>query len=303
MSYFMNEEQRLIKQSVRDFCQAPSTQKMIGESYQKGGFPIDCWHAAANMGFIGVSIPEGYGGQGHDMSTELMVMEELGNNGFPVTGAIVAHNLGMLAIYYWGTEEQKKKYLVPAASGKAIVCGAFTDPAGSFNFPEWGMTVEEDGTDFILNGSKVMVTNAVISDIKIIFGKDLEHGDSKHAFIVEKENPGLSGQKEQKIVPDIADWGTVNFKNVRIPRANKLDGKDCDIPWLSLGFLTTAMMSYSLANSAFYKTLAFCQQRTRYGKPLTDLQTVSHRLVNMAISNETSKSLLYNAARLWDEKS
>jgi len=301
MSYFLTEEQSLIKQSVREFCQAPSTLKMIGECYQRGGFPMECWQAAADMGFIGVSIPEAYGGQGHDMTTELMVMEELGNNGFPVTGAIVAHNLGMLAIYHWGTEEQKKKYLVPAASGKAIVCGAFTDPAGSFNFPEWGMSVEEDGDEFVLNGSKVMVTNAVVSDIKIIFGKDLEHGDSKHAFIVEKETSGLSGQAEQKIVPDIADWGTVSFKNVRVPRANKLNGKDCEAPWLSLGFLTTAMMSYSLANIAFAKTLAFTKQRTRYGKPLTDLQTVSHRLVNMAINNETSKSLLYNAARLWDE--
>ncbi len=302
MSYFLTEEQSLIKQSVREFCQAPSTLKMVGECYQRGGFPMECWQAAADMGFIGVSIPEAYGGQGRDMTTELMVMEELGNNGFPVTGAIVAHNLGMLAIYHWGTEEQKKKYLVPAASGKAIVCGAFTDPSGSFNFPEWGMSVEEEGDEFILNGSKVMVTNAVISDIKIIFGKDLEHGDSKHAFIVEKGTSGLSGQAEQKIVPDIADWGTVSFKNVRVPRANKLDGKDCETPWLSLGFLTTAMMSYSLANIAFAKTLAFCQQRTRYGKPLTDLQTVSHRLVNMAINNETSKSLLYNAARLWDEE-
>jgi len=302
MSYFMTEEQSLIKQSVREFCQAPATQAMIAKCYQTGGFPMECWQAAAEMGFIGVSIPEAYGGQGHDMTTELIVMEELGNNGYPVTGAIVAHNLGMLAIYYWGTEAQKQKYLVPAASGKAIVCGAFTDPAGSFNFPEWGMTVEEAADEFILNGSKVMVTNAVVSDIKIIFGRDLEHGDSKHAYIVEKDTPGVSGQKEQKIVPDIADWGSLNLKNVHIPKANKLDGKNCEIPWLSLGFLTTAMMAYSMANVAFAKTLAFARQRTRYGKPMTDLQTVSHRLVNMGISNETSKSLLYNAARLWDEE-
>lgn len=302
MSYFLTEEQALIKQSVRDFCQSPATQKMIMECYQRGGFPIECWQAAADMGFIGVSIPEAYGGQGHDMYTELLVMEELGNNGFPVTGAIVAHNLGMLAIYYWGNEEQRQKYLVPAAAGTKIVCGAFTDPSGSMNLPEWGMAVEEEGDEYIINGSKVMVTNAVISDIKIIFGRDLDHGDSKHAYIVEKGTPGLSGQAEPKIVPDLADWGTINLKNVRVPKANKLDGTRSDVPWLSLGFLTTAMMSYSLANIAFAKTVAFTKQRTRYGKPLTDLQTVSHRLVNIAIANETSHNLLYTAARLWDEE-
>lgn len=302
MSYFLTEEQNLIKNAVRDFCQSPSTLKMIGEAYQKGGFPIECWKAAADMGFIGISIPEQYGGQGHDLTTELLVLEEMGNNGFPITGAIVAHNLGMLAIYYWGTEEQKQKYLVPAASGKSICCGAFTDPAGSYNFPEWGLKVEEDGDDYVINGSKVMVTNAVISDIKIVFGPNLETGDSRHAYIVEKGSPGVSGQQEQKMVPDLADWGTVTLNNVRVPKANKLDGSKCDVPWLSVGFLTTAMLSYSLGCIGFAKALAFTKQRTRYGKPLTDLQAISHRLVNMAIRNETSKSLLYNAARLWDEE-
>lgn len=302
VSYFLTEEQVLIKNSVRDFCQNPETLKMVMGAYQRGGFPLDCWQAAADMGFIGVSIAEEYGGQGRDLTTELLVLEEMGNNGFPIGGAIVAHNLGMLAIQYWGTEEQKQKYLVPAASGKAICCGAFTDPAGSFNFPEWGMNVTKDGSDYIINANKVMVTNAVISDIKIIFGMDPKLGDSNHAYIVEKGAEGVAGQAEQKMVPDLADWGTVSLKNVRVPEANRLNGENCKVPWLSLGFLTTAVLSHSLAQIAFVKTLAFTKQRTRYGKPLTDLQTISHRLVNMAIANETSRSLIYNAARLWDEE-
>ena len=301
MSYFLTEEQELIKNSVRDFCQNPDTLKMVMNAYQRGGFPMDCWQAAANMGFIGVSIPEEYGGQGHNLTTELLVLEEMGKNGFPMGGAIVAHNLGMLAIYYWGTEEQKQKYLVPAAAGKAICCGAFTDPSGSFNFPEWGMNITEDGDDYIVNATKVMVTNAVLSEIKIVFGNNTKLGDSDHAYIVEKGMEGVSGQAEQKLVPDLADWGTVNLKNVRVPKSNRLDGSKCEVPWLYLGFLTTAVLSHSLGQIGFGKTLAFTKQRTRYGKPLTDLQAISHRLVNMAISNETSRALIYSAARLWDE--
>ena len=213
-----------------------------------------------------------------------------------------AHDLSILPLLYWGTEEQKQKYLVPLASGKAIGCGAVTDPAGLNNYPEWGLTITEDGDDYIINGTKVLVTNAHAADIKVIFGKPTGSYFDQ-VYVVEKDMPGVeTGFNEHKIVPGNADWGTVNLKNVRIPKGNKVVDSGIGMAWFGPSFLSISLTALVLGELGFQKTMAFAKQRTRYERPMTDLQAVSHRLVNMAINNELSRSLIYNGIRLWDEK-
>jgi len=303
MSYFMTEEQTLIQKSVHEFCQNPETQKVIAEDNQKPGFPWGSWKLLSEMGYVGISIPEEYGGQGHDETTQLIVIEALGAYGYPALEALAGHTLGFLPIYYWGTEEQKQKYLVPLASGKKLCCGALTDPAGSFNFGGWGFEPKKDGDDYILNGSKVMVTNAVASDIKVIFAKNEAGGDFGKMFIVEKDTPGLeTGHQEARIVPGPSDWGTISMKNVRVPKENVVIDNGFGAKWAAPSFNVAAIMGLTLGQAAFAMALNYTKQRTRYDRPLTDLQAVSHRLVNMAIKNETSKTLIYTAAGLWDEQ-
>jgi Acyl-CoA dehydrogenases len=302
MSYFMTEEQQVIQKSVHEFCQSPETKKVIAEDNKKGGFAWGSWKLLADMGYIGVAIPEEYGGQGRDCTTELIVVEALGAYGHPCLEALAAHNLGMMPILYWGTEEQKQKYLVPLASGKNVCCGALTDPAGSLNFGGWGFDPKKDGDDYILNGSKVTVTNVEASDIKIIFGKNDAGGDFGKMFVVEKGTPGLeTGHQEARVVPGPSDWGTLTMKNVRVPKEDVIIDNGFGAKWTAPSFNLAALLSLTLGQAAFGMALNYTKQRTRYGRPLTDLQAVSHRLVNMAIKNESGKTLIYTAARLWDE--
>ncbi|NLW43892.1 MAG: acyl-CoA/acyl-ACP dehydrogenase [Syntrophomonadaceae bacterium] len=302
MSYFLTEEQQLIRNSVREFCLDPSTRQAASADRKQGGFPYESWKLVAEKGYIGAYVPEAYGGQGYDFTTYFVILEMLSKMGNPASMVMGAHDLAILPLLYWGTEEQKKKYLVPLASGKAIGCGAVTDPAGLNNYPEWGMTVAEDGDDFVINGTKVLVTNAHAADIKIVFGKPSgSYFDT--VYIVEKDMPGVeTGFNEQKIVPGKADWGTVNLKNVKVPKANRVVDNGFGMYWFGPSFLSVCLSALTLGDTAFEKTLAFCKQRTRYERPLVDLQAVSHRLVNMAINNEISRNLIYNAIRLWDEQ-
>lgn len=302
MSHFLTEDQALIKNSVREFCQAPSTQKLVMEAYQKGGFPMDCWKAAAEMGYIGAWVPEEYGGQGYDFSTYCLILEELANNMFPIGGALSGHNIAMLALNYWGTEEQKQKFLVPLAKGEKIGCGALTDPAGLANYPEWGFTATETEDGYVLNGSKMLTTNSEVAEIKCIFGRPAA-GKLDHMFIVEKGMPGCEdSQHEIKLVPDAkADWGTITMKDVKVPKMNKIADNGFGASWMGPSYLLLCVQAMILAEKGFLKTLMFARERTRYGRPLTDLQTVSHKLADIAISNEASRALIYTASGLWDK--
>jgi alkylation response protein AidB-like acyl-CoA dehydrogenase len=303
MSYFMTEDQILIQNSVHEFIKKPETQKAIAADNAQHGFPERTWKLLVEMGYVGISIPEEYGGQGHDFTTELIVNEVLATYAYPGSIPLAGHSLGMAAIYYWGTEEQKKKFLVPLASGKLLCCGAATDPAGSTNITEWGLTYKEEGKDYILNGTKVIVTNADRADIKVVFGRDGDDGNRvSRAFIVEKGTPGLeTGYQEAQLLPGPHDWGTISLKNVRIPKSNCIVDNGFGNKWLSLGFNNVGLACLATAQVAFGMALKYTSQRTNSGRPLTNLQAVAHRLMNMAVANETTKTLVYTAARLWDE--
>lgn len=291
----------LIKNSVLEFCQDPGSQKVAAEDRQKGGFPLASWKLAAEQGYISAFVPEEFLGAGHSLQTYFIILEELSRNGFPAASAMGAHDLGVLPLLSWGTPEQREKYLVPLASGKAIGCGAVTDPAGLTNFPEWGLTVTEDGEDLVINGSKMLVANAHVSDIKVIFGQP-DHGHFDKVYIVEKGTSGLeTGYQEKKTVPGNADWGSISMKNVRIPKSNQVLDNGMGMAWFGPSFLSIALTAMVMGETAFNMAKSFTMQRTKYDRPLSDLQSVSHRLVNMAVNNETSRNLIYAGARLWDE--
>jgi alkylation response protein AidB-like acyl-CoA dehydrogenase len=303
MSYFMTEDQALIQRSVHEFCQKPATQKAVEEDRKKHSFPEATWKLLVDQGYIGISVPEEYGGQGRDFTTELIVNEVLATYAYPALECVFGHSLGMAAIVHWGTEEQKKKFLPALASGEKVCCGAATDPAGSTNVTEWGLTYKEDGDDYILNGTKVLVTNAHRSDVKVIFGREGDNGNCySRLFIVEEGTPGLeTGHQETQLIPGPHDWGTINLKNVRIPKFNCIVDNGFGIKWLSLGFSNVGLAAMATAQVAFGMTLKYTTQRTNSGQPLNHLQAVAHRLINMAVSYETSKALIYAGAKLWDE--
>ncbi|MDO4400211.1 MAG: acyl-CoA dehydrogenase family protein [Coriobacteriia bacterium] len=303
MSYFMTDEQELLKQAVADFCQSPQAQAAIEADRAKGGFPRQCWDLLAENGFIGMSIPEEYGGQGQTVVSELIVSEVLGDFGYPALEALAGHELGCAVLYYWGTEEIKQKYLTPCAKGEKVCCGGATDPAGSFNMTEWGLNYTDDGDAVIVSGQKVVVTNAETADVKVIFGKEAGGNTQSCAFVIEKDWPGvINGGQEQRLIPGTDDWGSIFLDGVRVPKENVLRGSDTSVNlWTALGFNNGALMTLTIGRTAMNLALKYTSERTNSGRPLNQLQKVAHRLVDMGIVIDICKASIYTAARLWDE--
>lgn len=301
MTHFLTDDQKLIRQSVREFCQDPQTMRAAAADKQKGGFPAESWKLAAEQGYIAAYVPQAFGGMGYDLTTYFVILEELSRSGHPAANSMGAHDLGIFPLLYWGTDEQKQKYLTPLGSGRAVACGAVTDPAGLSNFPEWGLSATEDSDGYVLNAAKVMVSNAHVSDTKVIFGTPTA-GHFDNVYLVDKGTDGLeTGYQEKKLIPGVSDWGSLSLKNVRIPRANKVIDNGFGQFWLGASFLSIALTALVLGEAGFTMALNYSSQRTKYGRPLTELQSVSHRLMNMAVRNETSRDLIYAGARLWDE--
>lgn len=303
MSYFLTEDQKLIVQSVDEFCAQHHIQGMCGAAREKWQFSRELWKEAAKQGYIGAAIPEEYGGMGYDLTTYFLIAEQLAKNSFPLSGAMAGHSLGLLPILNWGTEEQKEKWLPGIANGDIVLAGSVTDPAGLGNFPEWGMTETEIDNGYIIDATKVMSTNAVTADLKIVFGRP-SPGKSQfdHVYVIEKDLPGVeTGDQERKLMPDCGDWGTVVINNVEVPKDHRIDDNGTGYYWLGPSFLFLALQAMVMGYGAFKMTYEYTTQRTRYGRPLTAVQSVSHKLADMAIHNETSRSLIYTAAKLWDE--
>ena len=303
MSYFMTDEQALLKEAVEQFCQAPATLEAIEkDNANPGKFPRNCWDLLAEAGFIGMSIPEEYGGQGQDIVTELIVSEVLGDFGYPALENLAGHQLGCAVLYYWGSEEIRKKYLTPCAKGEWVCAGAATDPSGSFNMSEWSISAREDGDDYVVNGSKVVVTNADTADVKVVFGLDETHTRQGCAFVIEKGMPGVeTGEQEGRLFPGPQDWGSIYLSDVRIPKENVLRPNEMGNKWTALGFNNGALMTMTIGRTAWKLAMKFCSERTNSGRPLTQMQKVAHRLADMATLCDMAKASIYTAGRLWDE--
>lgn len=301
MSYFMTEDQKLIVQSVHEFCTSPSTQALVAE--ERGKFPRKCWKAAAEQGYIGALIPEEYGGQGYDFTTFFLIVEELTKCGSPITGALAAHYLGMLVILYWGNEEVKRKYLPGIASGDIILCGAMTDPAGSSSFDEYDVKEEKVDGGWKMTTRKVMVTNARNSDVKVILGRPLPGNDrSGIAYIIDGDTPGIEvAESETKLIPDGSDWGGISFNDVFVPDQNRLVDDGVGLNWLGTSLLLLSTNTMVMGQAAFKYAMNYCTQRTRYGKPIASIGSVGSRIADMVIRNELSRAIIYDAIRLWDE--
>ena len=301
MTLFLTDDQKLIQQAVREFCENPATQEIAAADKAVGGFPHASWELAAKQGYIGAWVPEEYGGLGYDMTTYYVILEELTRRGFPAANSMGGHDLALLPLVYWGTEEQKSKFLPGLASGEKIASGAVTDPAGLSNYPMWGFTAEEDDDGYIINAQKVMVSNAHVSDVKVIFGKPAgSHFDS--VFVVSKSTPGVeTGFQESKLVPGQSDWGSINLKDVRVPKINRVVDNGFGQKFLGASFSSLALTALVLGENGFTLAMNYAAQRQKYGRPLNSLQTVSHKLMDMAVCGQAGRAFVYNTARLWDE--
>lgn len=296
MSNFFNEDQLLLRESIRRFMDEEVRPRAL-EIDKTHDFPMDLYKRCAELELTGITVPTEYGGMGGDMTTELMLMEELGR-ACPALGLIVDVNY-----YCMGTlldkasPEQKQKYLPKMVTGEIIGAISSTEPPGSSNQREWGIGAVRDGDYYIVNTSKIFCTSSRYFGV-VVLAVMTPEGPIK--LIIDRETPGLSsGHVEHKMGLHGSDSGTLVLKDVRVPAANAIPymgGSRSIIPFMDVG-----AVCLGVAQEAFDKTYAYLSQRSKCGGIITQVGYVGVELAKIATEIELARNMVYSAGRMVEE--
>lgn len=308
MDFRLTEEQEMIRKMVREFSEnqvAPTAT----ERDEEERFDRDIFEQMAELGLTGIPWPEEYGGAGADYQSYVIAVEELSRVDASIGVTLSAHvSLASWPIYKFGTEEQKQKFLRPLAEGKKMGAYCLTEPGSGSDSAGMRTTAVKDGDEYILNGSKIFITNAGEAETYIVFA--VTDPAAKHkgvsAFIVEKGMPGFTmGKKEKKLGIRSSLTLAVHFDNVRVPKENLLgeEGQGFKIAMMTLdgGRNGIAAQALGIAQGAYEAALNYAKERVQFGKPISALQAIQFKLADMATKIEAARLLTYQAAWLEDQ--
>lgn len=305
MNFELTEEQNLIRDMVRTFAEtevAPSAE----ERDEQETFDRDLMFGRlGELGLTGIVFPEEYGGAGADYLSYAIAVEELSRVCGSTGVTLSAHlSLGSNPIYLAGSEEQKKKFLTPLAQGEAMGAFGLTEPSAGSDAGGTKTVAVQDGDDYIINGSKIFITNAGEADIYVVFARTDKDAQKHHgisAFIIEKGTPGFTfGKKEKKLGIRSSPTLELVFENCRVPKENLLgeEGKGFKIAMKTLdgGRIGIASQALGIAQGALDATVKYVTEREQFNKPISAFQGVQFQLADMATQIEASRLLVYNAA-------
>ena len=267
-------------------------------------FPYETVEKMAKAGMMGIPYPKEYGGEGGDTVGYIMAVEEL-SRVCGTTGVILsAHtSLGSWPIYQYGNEEQKQKFLRPLASGEKLGAFGLTEPNAGTDASGQQTTAVLDGDEYILNGSKIFITNAIAGDIYVVMAMTDKSKGNKgiSAFIVEKGTPGFSfGVKEKKMGIRCSATSELIFEDCRIPKENLLgkEGQGFKIAMSTLdgGRIGIAAQALGLAQGALDETVKYVKERVQFGRPLSKFQNTQFQLADMEVKVQAARHLVYQAA-------
>ncbi|MDD7463657.1 MAG: acyl-CoA dehydrogenase [Anaerococcus sp.] len=303
----LNKDYEDMRQAFREFAENEVAPMAI-EVDEKHMFPEENVKKMQELGFMGIPFAEEYGGQGADTLTYVLAVEEL-SKVCATTGVIVSAHTSLCAdsINKFGTEEQKQKYLVPLASGEALGAFALTEPDAGTDAAGQKTVAVKDGDDYILNGTKIFITNGKYADTYIVFAMtDKAQGTRGiSAFIVEKGMPGFDfGTIEDKMGIKGSSTAELIFQDVRVPKENMLgeEGHGFKIAMQTLdgGRIGIAAQALGIAEGALNKSIKYVKERQQFGRPIAKFQNTQFKLAEMAIEIEAARNLVYKAAALKD---
>lgn len=307
MDFLLSKEHQMAQLLFKEFAEA-EVKPLAQEIDETERFPSETVEKMKKIGFMGIPIPKEYGGQGCDTLTYVMCVEEL-SKVCGTTGVIVsAHtSLGCDPIKKFGTPEQIQKYLVPLASGKALGAFGLTEPNAGTDASGQQTKAVLDGDHYVLNGSKIFITNGGKADTYIIFAMTDRSKGTKgiSAFIVEKDFPGFRiGTKEKKMGIRGSSTTELIFENCIVPKENLLgqEGKGFGIAMTTLdgGRIGIAAQALGLAEGALEETVKYVKERKQFGRPIAKFQNTQFQLADMATKVEAAKMLVYRAAMAKD---
>ncbi|HHT7237531.1 MULTISPECIES: acyl-CoA dehydrogenase AcdA [Bacillus cereus group] len=308
MHFKLSEEHEMIRKMVRDFARnevAPTA----AERDEEERFDRALFDQMAELGLTGIPWPEEYGGIGSDYLAYVIAIEELSRVCASTGVTLSAHtSLAGWPIFKFGTEEQKQKFLRPMAEGKKIGAYGLTEPSSGSDAGGMRTTAKRDGDHYILNGSKIFITNGGIADIYVVFA--LTDPESKQrgtsAFIVESDTLGFSvGKKESKLGIRSSPTTEIMFEDCRIPVENLLgeEGQGFKVAMQTLdgGRNGIAAQAVGIAQSALDASVEYARERHQFGKPIAAQQGIGFKLADMATDVEAARLLTYQAAWLESE--
>jgi len=301
----LNEEQRMYHRMVRDFAEreiAPRAEEIDATDE----FPWDIFHRMGELGILGLPFPEEYGGSGGDYMGQVIALEEIARVSGSMAITLDAHtSLCCEPIYLFGTEEQKRKYLVPLTRGEKVGAFGLTEPHAGSDAGATRTRAVRNGGEWVINGQKNFITNGSIADVAVVTAKtDPEKGTRGiSSFIVEKGTPGFApGRDEKKMGLKGSVTSELFFEDCRIPAENLL-GKENEgfkqfLVTLDAGRVAIAAMAIGLAQGAFERAVAYAQERVQFGRPIARFQAVQWMIADMATEIEAARLMVYRAALL-----
>ncbi|CAN7276890.1 acyl-CoA dehydrogenase [Peribacillus frigoritolerans] len=310
MDFSLTKEQQMIKEMVREFAEKEIKPIAI-ELDAKSMFAEDVFKKMGKLGLLGIPFPEEYGGSGGDTISYAIAVEEVGKacggTGLSYAAAV---SLGASPIYYFGTEEQKQKYLVPITTGETLAAFGLTEPNAGSDAGGTRTTAVLDGDEYVINGEKTWITNASYSrtvTVTAVSGKDSKGKNIISAFIVPTDTQGLTiNSNYEKMGVRASNTCEIILDNVRVPKENLLGDPDKGFKQflftLDGGRISIAALAVGIAQAAFDRALAFSKERIQFGKTISNFQAIQFKLADMAMEIELARNIVYKAAWLKDNK-
>ena len=305
MDFQFTEEQRMIKEMVRDFAEKEIAPR-AAEIDLSDEFPHDIFKRMGELGLLGIPFAEAYGGAGGDYLSLLIAMEEIARVSGTVAIILDAHtSLCCEPIYLFGSEEQKKKYLPSLLNGKKIGAFGLTEPQAGSDAGATRTRAVCDGDQWVINGEKIFITNGSLADVLVVTARTDPnlgtHGIS--SFIIEKGTPGFHpGRDEKKMGLRGSVTSQLYFQNCRIPLANLLGhenkGFNQFLTTLDAGRLAISAMAVGLAQGAMDKAVAYAREREQFNQPIAKFEAVEWMIAEMGTEIEAARMMLQRAAWL-----
>ena len=305
MSFFNAENIKMIVETARDFAEK-NIRPYVMEWDEKQIFPKELFHKLGEMGFMGIVIPEEYGGSGLGYHEYVAILDEISQIDPSIGLSVAAHNsLCNNHIYEFGNEEQRKKWLPQLASGKIIGAWGITEHNTGSDAGGMNTTAIKDGDEWVINGAKNFITHAISGEIAVVMARTGEKGAKNNAtaFVLEKGISGFSsGKKENKLGMRASETAELIFDNVRVPDTHRLgevgEGFKQAMKILDGGRISIAALALGTARGAYKSALKYSKERQQFGQPINKFQAINFMLADMATEIDASELLIRRASEM-----
>ena len=298
-------DHKIIEDSARQFAQTHILPNVM-EWDESQHFPVDLMHQLGDQGFLGVLIPEEYGGSGLGYHEYITIITEISKVCGSIGLSLAAHNsLCTNHIYTFGSEEQRRKWIPKLATGEWIGAWGLTEPNTGSDAMRMQCVAERDGDEWVINGTKCWITHGKSGDVAVVIARtgDLLDSHGMTTFVVERGTPGfIAGKKENKLGMRASETAEMIFQDCRIPAANVLgevgEGFIQSMKILDGGRISIGALALGIAKGAYEASVKYSQERHQFGKPIASFQAISFKLADMATKIEAAEMLLRKAADL-----